>query len=268
MSEFVTDQQRTSWQKTRQRLGGLQIVGLGALVPLAILGVWQWAATSGAFSITQLPPPMAVVWAAGDLITRGVLWGHIGISVQRVALGFVIGASIALVLGSVVGLSRGVSRLLLPTIGALRAVPSLAWVPLLLIWMGIYEEPKVTLIAIGAFFPVFTTVSSGFAAVDRKLLEVGRAYGLRGTRLATTIFLPAAAPTIFSGLRLGLAQAWLFLVAAELIASSKGLGFLLLDSQQTARTDILFMAIILLALLGKISDVVVGIAERRTLRWL
>jgi sulfonate transport system permease protein len=230
--------------------------------------VWQWAATSGAFSITQLPPPGDVVWATGDLLSRGVLWGHIAISIQRVALGFVIGATIALILGSVVGLSSFASRLLLPTIGALRAVPSLAWVPLLLIWMGIYEEPKVTLIAIGAFFPVFTTVSSGFAAVDRKLLEVGRAYGLRGARLATTIFLPAAAPTIFSGLRLGLAQSWLFLVAAELIASSKGLGFLLLDSQNTARTDVLFMAIILLAVLGKISDVLVGLAERRTLRWL
>ena len=268
MSEFVAERQRTSWQKTRQRLGGLQIIALGAIVPLVILGVWQLAATSGAFSVTQLPPPGEVVWATGDLITRGVLWEHISISIQRVVLGFVIGSTIALVLGSLVGLSRVASRLLMPTIGALRAVPSLAWVPLLLIWMGIYEEPKITLIAIGAFFPVFTTVSSGFAAVDRKLLEVGRAYGLRGTRLATTIFLPAAAPTIFSGLRLGLAQSWLFLVAAELIASSKGLGFLLLDSQNTARTDILFMAIIMLAILGKLSDVLVGLAERRSLRWL
>jgi len=268
VSEFVAERQRTSWQKTRQRLGGLQIIALGAIVPLVILGVWQLAATSGAFSVTQLPPPGEVVWATGDLVTRGVLWEHIAISVQRVVLGFVIGSTIALVLGSLVGLSRVASQLLMPTIGALRAVPSLAWVPLLLIWMGIYEEPKVTLIAIGAFFPVFTTVSSGFAAVDRKLLEVGRAYGLRGTKLATTIFLPAAAPTIFSGLRLGLAQSWLFLVAAELIASSKGLGFLLLDSQNTARTDILFMAIIMLAILGKLSDVLVGLAERRTLRWL
>jgi sulfonate transport system permease protein len=268
VSEFSTDQQRTSWQKTRQRLGGVQIIALGAIVPLVILSGWQWAATSGAFSVTQLPAPGDVVWATGDLISRGVLFGHIAISVQRVLLGFLIGSSIALALGSLVGLSTTASRLLSPTIGALRAVPSLAWVPLLLIWMGIYEEPKVTLIAIGAFFPVFTTVASGFAAVDRKLLEVGRAYSLRGVRLATTIFLPAAAPTIFSGLRLGLAQSWLFLVAAELIASSKGLGFLLLDSQNTARTDILFMAIIFLAILGKLSDVIVGIAERRTLRWL
>lgn len=268
MSEFVAERQRTSRQRAQQKLAGVRGVALGALVPLALLGAWQLAATSGAFSITQLPAPGDVVWATGDLLARGVLWEHIAISLQRVALGFTIGSTLALVVGSMVGLSTVVSQLLMPAIGALRAVPSLAWVPLLLIWMGIYEEPKVTLIAIGAFFPVFTTVASGFAAVDRKLLEVGRAYGLRGVKLATTIFLPAAAPTIFSGLRLGLAQSWLFLVAAELIASSKGLGFLLLDSQNTARTDILFMAIILLALLGKLSDVLVGFAERRTLRWV
>jgi sulfonate transport system permease protein len=268
MSEFIAERQRTSWQKASQRLGFLKRVGLGAIVPILILTIWQLAATSGAFSITQLPAPADVLWAAGDLASRGVLLGHIAISVQRVFLGFVIGSSIALVLGSAVGLSKKISEFLMPTIGALRAVPSLAWVPLLLIWMGIYEEPKVTLVAIGAFFPVFTTVASGFAAVDRKLLEVGRAYGLNGVKLAVGVFLPAAAPTIFSGLRLGLAQAWLFLVAAELIASSQGLGFLLLDSQNTARTDILFMAIIVLAVLGKLSDVIIGVIESRALRWL
>jgi sulfonate transport system permease protein len=134
--------------------------------------------------------------------------------------------------------------------------------------MGIYEEPKITLVAIGAFFPVFTTVAAGLAAVDRNLIEVGRTYGLKGIKLITKVLLPAAAPVVFSGLRLGLAQAWLFLVAAELIASSMGLGFLLLDSQNTARTDILFMAIILLALLGKLSDVVIATIEKRALRWI
>jgi sulfonate transport system permease protein len=134
--------------------------------------------------------------------------------------------------------------------------------------MGIYEEPKITLVAIGAFFPVFTTVASGLAAVDRNLIEVGRTYGLKGVKLVTKVLLPAASPIIFSGLRLGLAQAWLFLVAAELIASSMGLGFLLTDSQNTARTDILFMAIILLALLGKLSDVIIVSIEKRALRWI
>lgn len=268
MSEFRVEQQNTKQQRQAKLLKRLKQVAIGALLPILILALWQTLSTNGSFSISQLPPPIEVLNVAAGLVERGTLWGHIGISVQRVFSGFAIGAILGISLGSAVGLSKTVGQLLLPTIGALRAVPSLAWVPLLLIWMGIYEEPKITLVAIGAFFPVFTTVAAGLAAVDRNLIEVGRAYGLKGVRLVGKVLLPAASPTIFSGLRLGLAQAWLFLVAAELIASSKGLGFLLLDSQNTARTDILFMAIILLALLGKLSDVIIATIEKRSLRWI
>ena len=268
MSEFRVEQQNTKQQRQAKLLKRLKQVAIGALLPILIFALWQTLSTNGSFSISQLPPPIEVLNGAAGLVERGTLWGHIGISVQRVFSGFAIGAILGISLGSAVGLSKTVGQLLLPTIGALRAVPSLAWVPLLLIWMGIYEEPKITLVAIGAFFPVFTTVAAGLAAVDRNLIEVGRAYGLKGVRLVGKVLLPAASPTIFSGLRLGLAQDRLFLVAAELIASSKGLGFLLLDSQNTARTDILFMAIILLALLGKLSDVIIATIEKRSLRWI
>lgn len=240
----------------------------GLLVPVSIVALWAYFAGTGDFSPSQLPSPGDVIWAAGDLASRAVLWDHIAISAQRVATGFAIGAAIGIAVGSLVGLSSFAGVIIQPTIGALRAVPSLAWVPLLLIWLGIYEAPKLTLIAIGAFFPVFTTVAAGFRAVDRNLVEVGRAYGLSGIRLVSQVLLPAAAPTIFSGIRLGLAQSWLFLVAAELIASSKGLGFLLLDSQNSARTDILFLVIILLAVLGKVTDFLVGLVEKRVLRWV
>ncbi|MDF2585802.1 MAG: transporter permease [Mycobacterium sp.] len=135
--------------------------------------------------------------------------------------------------------------------------------PLLLLWFGIGEEPKVLLIAIGAFFPVYTTTASALSHVDPQLIEVGRAYGRRGFGLLLTVSLPAAAPALVNGLRLGLANAWLFLVAAELIASSKGLGFLLIDSQNTGRTDVMLLSIVLLAVLGKLSDSVFGIVERR-----
>lgn len=246
----------------------LRNIGLGLVLPAFVLVIWQLLATGGSFSPTQLPQPGDIVAAAIELTNRGTLLGHIAISTQRVLIGFAIGAVLGILLGSIVGLNKTVGRLLNPTVGALRAVPSLAWVPLLLIWMGIYEEPKITLIAIGAFFPVFTTVASGFKAVDRNLIEVGRSYGLKGAALVKQILLPAASPTIFSGIRLGLAQAWLFLVAAELIASSKGLGFLLLDSQNTARTDVLFLSIILLAILGKTSDWLVSLLEKRVLRWV
>ncbi len=268
MTEFRTDAIATKKQRGIKRANQARALGLGLILPLAVLAVWYLLATYGDFSATQLPSPDDVLTASTTLITKGTLWGHLFISLQRVALGFLIGAVLGIALGSLVGLNKFIAQLLLPTIGALRAIPSLAWVPLLLIWMGIYEEPKVTLIAIGAFFPVFTTVSAGLAAVDRNLIEVGRAYGLKGVKLVRKVLLPASAPTIFSGLRLGLAQAWLFLVAAELIASSKGLGFLLLDSQNTARTDVLFLTIIILALLGKASDALIAVIEKRVLHWV
>lgn len=249
-------------------LRSVQRFALGIVLPIALLVLWQTAATSGAFSASQLPPPIDVLLAAKELYERETLFSHIGVSAQRVGIGFAIGASIGIILGSLVGLSKIVSQLLTPIISAIRAVPSLAWVPLLLIWLGIYEEPKLTLIAIGAFFPVFTTVAAGLKSVDRNLIEVGRTYGLRGPSLVAQILIPAAAPQILSGLRLGLAQSWLFLVAAELIASSQGLGFLLLDSQNTGRTDILFLTILLLAIFGKITDVLLGLVEKRSLRWV
>lgn len=241
---------------------------LGLLLPIALVGLWQYLSTSGAYSASQLPTPASVGAALGELIERGTFWEHVAISLQRVLLGFAIGAGIGIAVGSLVGLSPIASKLLSPTIQAIRAVPSLAWVPLLVLWMGIYEGPKVTLVAIGAFFPVFTTVASGFMHADRKLLEVGRAYGLTGFKLASQVLLPAASPTIFAGLRLGLAQSWLFVVAAELIASSKGLGFLLIDSQNTSRTDILLLSIICLAVLGKTTDFLLARVEQRALRWV
>jgi sulfonate transport system permease protein len=133
--------------------------------------------------------------------------------------------------------------------------------------MGIGEEPKLTLVAIGAFFPIYTNLVAGIRQIDRKLVEVGRAYGLRGLALVRGVMFPASLPSLFTGLRLGLAQAWLFLVAAELIASSRGLGFLLTNSANTSRVDITVMSIIMLALLGKTTDWLLQLVERRILRW-
>ncbi|GAB3758310.1 ABC transporter permease [Zhihengliuella somnathii] len=243
-------------------------VALGVIVPVVVLAAWHFSTAFGLFSPVQLPSPTAV-WNAGvELVERGELGPHIGISTQRVLLGFAIGGLIGLAAGSLVGLSRLADALLSPTIGAFRAVPSLAWVPLLILWMKIGEDSKVTLIAIGAFFPVFTTVYLALRHVDRNLLEAARAFGMRGVRLLTAVQLPAVVPSIFSGLRLALAQAWLFLVAAELIASSMGLGFLLTDSQYNGRTDRLILTIILLAVIGKLSDALLGVVERWAIkRW-
>ena len=242
--------------------------GLGLVVPVLVLAAWQITTAAGIFSPVQLPSPSAVYEAAVDLIGRGQLGNHVAISTQRVLIGFAAGGLLGLALGAVLGLSRLAEILLGPMIGALRAVPSLAWVPLLILWLKIGEDSKITLIAIGAFFPVFTTVSLALRHVDRNLVEAARAFGLNGLKLLTTVQLPAVVPAVFSGLRLALAQSWLFLVAAELIASSMGLGFLLTDSQNNGRTDRLLLAIILLAVIGKATDALLGLAEKKAVtKW-
>ncbi|WP_432523273.1 ABC transporter permease [Kineococcus sp. SYSU DK006] len=245
----------------RSRPAGRWLLGL--VLPVLLLVAWQLSSTLGLFSANQLPPPPDVLAAARRLWGTGTLQHNIAISVQRVLVGFACGAVAGIVLGGLTGLSRWVDDLLSPTLGALRSVPSLAWVPLLGLWIGIGETPKIVLVAIGAFFPVYTTVSSALAHVDPALLEVGRAYGRRGVRLFGEVLLPATAPSLLSGLRLGLAQSWLFLVAAELISSAIGLGYQMTNGQNTGRTDEVLLAIVLLALLGKLSDVVLGLVERR-----
>jgi len=240
---------------------------IGLVVPALLLVLWQWLVNREVYTRSQLPAPGDVWRAAEQLWTADLLVEHITVSLERVAQGFAWGAGIAILLGLAVGLSPLIDALLSPTIQAIRAIPSLAWVPLLILWMGIGDQPKITLVAIGVFFPVFTALVGGIQQIDRKLVEVGQAYGLRGPALAWHILLPAAAPSLLTGLRIGLAQGWLFLVAAELIGASRGLGFLLTDGQNTGRADIIVLSIVLLALLGKGTDVLLGLVERRALRW-
>lgn len=241
--------------------------GQGLIVPVILLIVWESVVRLGWVSAHLLPPPSELVVTLGDLGQSGVLFGHIGVSSLRVLIGFAIGAGLALLVGAAVGLSRRVEALLDPTFQAIRAIPSLAWVPLLLLWLGIDEAPKITLIAIGAFFPVYLNFVAGIQNVDRKLVEVGGIYGLTGSKLITRIFLPASLPNLFTGLRTGLSLAWMFLVAAELIAATKGLGYLLTDGRETGRADLVIVAIIVLALLGKFSDSLLRWLEQRLLAW-
>lgn len=251
---------RRGWDRPVVRIAG------GMLLPILIIAAWQISTTNGMVEPYRLPTPASVFAAGAELAEGGALATHIAISVQRVLLGFAIGSVIGLAAAGIVGLSRLGDILLSPTLAAIRAVPSLAWVPLLILWMQIGESSKVTLIAIGAFFPVYTTVASALRHVDPQLVEAGRSFSLRGWSLFRTVQLPAVVPSVVAGLRLALAQAWLFLVAAELIASSMGLGFLLTDSQSNGRVDRIILSIILLALLGTITNGVLALVERYLLR--
>jgi len=239
---------------------------LGWIVPLAALTLLELAAHLGWVSSRLLPPPSQIVGTLSALLDQG-LGQHIAASGLRVAAGFAIGAALAIALGLMIGLNRTIEALIDPCFQALRAIPSLAWVPLLLLWFGIDETPKITLIAIGAFFPVYFGLVSGISNVDRKLVELGEMYGLGALALARRIILPAALPSLFTGLRNGLSLAWMFLVAAELIAATRGIGYLLTDGRETSRPDVVLAAIVLLAVLGKLSDGALKWLEQRKLAW-
>ena len=251
-------QARRAWR----RLG----FPLGLLLPALVLIGAEAGVRAGLVPANLLPPPSAILESLSWLLENG-LAGHVGASTLRVAAGFAAGALLALPLGALVALNRRAESLLDPSFQALRAIPSLAWVPLLLLWFGIDEAPKIILIAIGAFFPVYMGVVAGIRGVDRGLTEVGLLYRLSPLALARRVLLPAALPSVLTGLRNGLSLAWMFMVAAELIAASRGLGYLLTDGRESSRADIMLAAIVLLALLGKASDSAMQALERRLLAW-
>ena len=234
---------------------------------MAIVALWWGSVATGIFAAYQLPPPPVVIDAAVGLWGRGLLQRDLLTTIGRVAVGFAIGSGAAVGLGILTGLSRRMSRAVEPTLQALRTVPTLAWAPLLLLWLGIDEVPKVTLVAIGAFFPVYVNLVAGIHDVDRKLIEVARVYDLSARAIAIRVVIPASLPSLMTGLRLGLSQSWLFVVVAEFFGASAGLGFRLTDSQQSSRVDLMFVGLISLAILGKVTDMGLHAIEGRTLRW-
>ncbi|ATF88155.1 ABC transporter permease [Burkholderia gladioli] len=248
----------------RDALRAWRLAGLA--LPVLLLGLVELAVRAGWLPDHLVPAP-SEIFATLERMGLARLMRHVGASTLRVAAGFAAGAGLALAVGAAMGLSRRIDALLEPSFQALRAIPSLAWVPVLLLWLGIDEAPKITLIAIGAFFPVHLAVVAGIRGVDRKLVELGAVYRLGAFALFRRILLPAALPQIFTGLRTGLSLAWMFMVAAELIAATRGLGFLLSDGRETGRPDLVFGAILLLALLGKLSDGAMRRIERRWLGW-
>ena len=234
-------------------------------LPLLLLAVWEACGRTGLVSAFLLPPPSQVIATIARLGAEGTLAVHVATSAARVLGGFFVGASIGVALGLLVGMSRSAEAWLDPSLQAVRSVPSLAWVPLLILWLGIGELPKVTLIAVGSFFPVYLGVASGVREVDPRFLEIGRVFGFNRAQTIFRIILPASLASLLTGLRTSLAVAWLYVVAAELLAAHSGLGFLLTDGRELSRSDLIFSAILLLALCGKLSDGVLKVIERRLL---
>ena len=240
---------------------------LGVLLPLVLALGWEIAVDSGWASGRLLPPPSRIGAALWALAASGELWMHVEATLIRVGLGFAFGAGAGILAGALTATLPPLRWLLDPSLQALRAVPSLAWVPLFILWFGILETPKVALIAVGVFFPVYIGVAGAIASVDRKLVEVGRIFRLSKPALARRILLPAVLPATLTALRTGLGLGFLFVVAAELMGASEGLGYLLLDGQQFSKPDQILAAILSFAVVGKAADALLVALTTPLVRW-
>lgn len=246
------------------RFSGLLI---GLLLPV-LLGVGlELAVRTGWVQGRLLPPPSRIYATLAELMASGEWFRHAAATTLRVAVGFGLGSLAGIVFGALSGSLPTLRKLIDPSIQALRAVPSIAWVPLFILWLGIFESSKITLIAVGVFFPVYLGVLGAVLSVDRKIIEVGRVFRLSRVDLARRIMLPATLPATVLALRSGLGLGWMFVVAAEFMGASEGLGFLLVDGQQVGRPDLIIAALLSFAVLGFISDWLLDLATRPLLLW-
>ncbi|MDS9472824.1 ABC transporter permease [Sporosarcina pasteurii] len=240
---------------------------LGFIIPVVLLVVWEAAVRFNLLDAYVFPAPTTILQKIIELAKEGTLWGHVGITFFRVLIGFLAGTVAAVVLGSVVGYFKWFEQLMDPLIQAFRSIPSLAWVPLFILWMGIGEASKVMLIAVGVFFPIYLNIVSGIQGVDRKLIEVGKIYHFTPLQTVRRIIFPASLPSFLVGLRSGVGLGWMFVVAAELMGASQGLGYLLVLGQNTYSPELIIASIILFAIIGKTTDYLLKSLEARALKW-
>jgi len=240
---------------------------LGLILPVTLAALWEFVVRMG-WATGRLAPPPSVIFAEFvDLAKSGDLQRHTLVTLGRVAAGFGLGVAAATFIGAAAGYSSLVRRLLDPSLQALRAIPSIAWVPLFVLWLGIFEASKVMLIAVGVFFPVYLGLLGAIQSVDRNLVEVGRAFRLSDIQMVRRILLPAVLPAYVISLRAGLGLGWMFVAATELLGASVGLGYLLIDGQQLGKPAEIIAAIVAFAIVGKATDWLLAAAAAPFLRW-
>ena len=237
------------------------------IVPFVLLVLWQASAQWGLLSNRILPAPLDVAKSAVALARSGELWTHVAVSTWRALLGFAIGGSLGLVLGLLTGTFRTAETLLDTTLQMVRNIPVLALIPLVILWFGIGEEAKLFLVALGVFFPIYVNTLLGIRTVDPQLVEMGRIYGMGPWALFRRVILPGALPSIFVGLRYALGIMWLTLIVAETISASSGLGYMAMQAREFMLVDVVVLAIVIYAGLGKAADAVTRLLERRFLAW-
>jgi sulfonate transport system permease protein len=235
--------------------------------PLLVIGLWQLVCSLGVFTSVEVASPVAVFSAARELWSEGVLQSNLLVSLQRVVEGLVFGVAAGAFLAVLSGLFWIGEDLLDPVIQAARSVPILGLVPLVIIWFGVGETPKIFLIALGCTFPVYLNTYAAIRGVDVKLVEAGRTFGLNRLGLIGRVILPGALPGLLVGLRFALVACWIIDVVAEEINAQSGLGYLINQAQTTDRTDIMFLCLAIYAVVGLVADAIVRLLEGRLLVW-
>jgi sulfonate transport system permease protein len=260
----VTPEQRKA---TRDRVARWSRPVLGLALPVGLAVVWEIIVRLGFSDGRLVPPPSRIYQEFAELAQSGELLRHVIATLLRVTVGFGFGTVAGTLLGAIAGYSALVRRVIDPSLQGLRAVPSIAWIPLFILWLGIFETSKVALIAVGVFFPIYLGVMGAVLSVDRKIVEVGRAFRLSGAAMVRRILLPAVLPAYVVSIRAGLGLGWMFVIAAEFMGASEGLGYLLIDGQQLGKPAEIVAAILAFAVLGKMTDAIVVLASAPFLRW-
>ena len=244
--------------------------------PGAVLIVWQVLASAGFYRRAILPPPSDIALVMADLVFghtgeagrySGTWLDHAVNSIWRVFAGFAWGAGLGTLLGLLIGLSRVVEKLFDPTVQVLRNVPVTAWVPLSLIFFGIGNQPAIFLIGLGAFFPAVINSTHGVRQLNKTLHKAAQMMGTNQGEMLARVILPAAMPSVMTGLRLSMGIAWVLVVVAEILAVRSGLGYLLNDAYQFYRNDVVIASMLSIGILGFLSDRVVVFVRDRVLEW-
>jgi sulfonate transport system permease protein len=257
--------------KSRPRRGRFAVragnVALGLLFPAFILALWWWASDKVLLPANILPGPKVVFATFKELISTGDLQNNLGVSLWRVAKGFALGSVVGLALGFALGFSPSFERWIGPTFRTLAQVPSLAWIPLLMQIFGIDDTLKLVVMAKAALIPIAFTTSAGIRNIPASYLEVGKVLRLHRITLWLRVILPGALPSIFSGMRQGLAHTWVSLIIVEMLASAEGIGYLMSWGRTIFQLDIVMVGIIVIGVVGFSLDLTLRLAETRLLRW-
>lgn len=260
-------QARATSRQPRRALRQAEWLAISWAVPVLVVLVWELLSRIGTIRPQILPAPSSVAWTGWELLRDGTLLVHLGHSLARAAVGFAIGGGIGFALGVLVGCSRLAEAILDRSVQMIRAIPFLALLPLVIIWFGVDESGKIFLVALAVLFPVYINTVLGIRQVDPKLLEVGKVTGLGVREQVMRIILPGAMPSILTGVRYALAVAWLALVIAETIATTKGIGFLAMDAREFLQTNVIVLTILIYAGIGVLADSLARLLERRLLAW-